>query len=570
MRRKKLAHLDRTEHPRGAEHRGGRALDGGQRRAQLVAHQAEELRAHAFELLERRQILQGDDHRDHRAVLAMDRGCVDQRGDAAPVGDREHDLLGAHRLGAAQARRQRQLVQRDLAPVRAPAGHHFQELLRGVARGAQALHDPRRLAVERDQLTGPRIEHHDADRGGLDERLEVGPCPLLGAVRARVGDGARRLRGEQPQHLLVRAGERLAAFLAGEEEAADMHGAMAHRRAEERLPGQTVRGEAERLHVGAHVGEADRSGQVAKALEQARPVGPLLEQAVRLGGDPGAREVAGRARLVDGRDDAVARAGQRPGAVEDFAQHGLEVEARGDVTDGRAQPRDALVQGRDLAPGVVELGHCSPLPCPRGDPRTPAGPGGAGAGRADADDIETVTPAPPWGWDKSPQDHPWGDTVRTVRTVCGAVRAAWPRGRAQPAGGRDRRACARVRVPTITDGLWALRRARARRCRDCGEVTQQSSKSTHYSHTSHSKGYKFRVTSRPMRAAWPGRAVSAGRTLEQSQMDVTTGWPLVRAHVRIKRRASSVERRASSVERRAHECVRWAGALLGEPALCVP
>ena len=68
-----LAHLDRAEHPPGAEHRGGRALDGGQRRAQLVAHQAEELRAQALELLERREVLQGDHHRDHRAVLAVDR-----------------------------------------------------------------------------------------------------------------------------------------------------------------------------------------------------------------------------------------------------------------------------------------------------------------------------------------------------------------------------------------------------------------------------------------------------------------------------------------------------------------
>ena len=152
-----LAHLDRAEHPPGAEHRGGRALDGGQRRAQLVAHQPEELRAHAFELLERREVLQGDHHRDHRAVLAADRGRVDQRGDAAPVGDREHDLLGAHRLAAAQRRRQRQLVQRGLAPVGAPERHRLQELLGGAARAAQAVDDPPRLAVERDRGAGPRI-----------------------------------------------------------------------------------------------------------------------------------------------------------------------------------------------------------------------------------------------------------------------------------------------------------------------------------------------------------------------------------------------------------------------------
>ena len=50
-----------------------------------------------------------------------------------PSGDREHDLLGAHRLAAAQRRRQRELAERDLAPVGAPERHHLQELLRGVA-----------------------------------------------------------------------------------------------------------------------------------------------------------------------------------------------------------------------------------------------------------------------------------------------------------------------------------------------------------------------------------------------------------------------------------------------------
>ena len=45
-----LAGLGRLQHPRGAQRRGARALDGGQRRAQLVAHQAQELRPRALEV----------------------------------------------------------------------------------------------------------------------------------------------------------------------------------------------------------------------------------------------------------------------------------------------------------------------------------------------------------------------------------------------------------------------------------------------------------------------------------------------------------------------------------------
>ena len=83
-----LRHLGRSEDARGAEHRGGRALDRGQRRAQLVAHHAQELGPHALQLPKRRQVLQGDHHRGERAVRAVDRGGVDERRDATPIRDR--------------------------------------------------------------------------------------------------------------------------------------------------------------------------------------------------------------------------------------------------------------------------------------------------------------------------------------------------------------------------------------------------------------------------------------------------------------------------------------------------
>ena len=41
------------------------------------------------------------------------------------------------------------------------------------------------------------------------------------------------------------------------------------------------------------------------------------------------------ARLVDGRYDAVARAGERAGAIHHLAQHGVDVEACRDSQDRR-------------------------------------------------------------------------------------------------------------------------------------------------------------------------------------------------------------------------------------------
>ena len=99
----------------------------------------------------------------------------------------------------------------------------------------------------------------------------------FGPVGARVGDRGRGLRGEQHQDLLVPVGERRRALLLDEVEVADMHAAMAHRRALEGAPRQPVGGKAEGVHMGGHVRDPERSGQVAEELEQPRSVGPLLD-----------------------------------------------------------------------------------------------------------------------------------------------------------------------------------------------------------------------------------------------------------------------------------------------------
>ena len=293
----------------------------------------------------------------------MDRRGVDQRGDAAPVGGDEHDLLGAHRLGAAQRARERELIEGDLAPVGEAAGEDPEEVLGGLAGVAQAIDDAPRLEIERDRAAGADVEHHDADRRGLDQRLKVGPRPLLGPVGARVGNRRRRLRGEQHQDLLVLVGERLVALLLDEIEVADMDAAMAHRRALEGLRRQQVGGEAERLHIGRNVGDPERSLEIAEILEEPRALGPLHDGPVLRLGDARGDEVLWRARLVDGGDGAEARAGQRLRALDDLAEHRLEVEARADPEARRAERRDALAQRRDLAVAVVRSAHR----------RTPAG-----------------------------------------------------------------------------------------------------------------------------------------------------------------------------------------------------
>ena len=79
--------------------------------------------------------------------------------------------------------------------------------------------------------------------------------------------------------------------------------------------------------------------------------------AVLLGGEARGDEVLGGAGLVDGGDGAVARAGERPGALDDFVQHHLEVEARADAQARRAERGDAGAQRRGLVRRRLVIGH---------------------------------------------------------------------------------------------------------------------------------------------------------------------------------------------------------------------
>ena len=290
---KELAQLGRVHRVRGVQQGADRAHDGGERRAQLVAHQAQELRAHAFDLVERRQVLHGHHDRLDHTVGGMDRGRVDNRPDAASVGHREHYLLGAQRLAGAELLRDGELAQGQLAPVGAAEGQYVEDLLDWMAGGAQLLHDAPRLAVERHRMAALRVEHHDADRGGLDEGLEVGPRAPLGAVGARVGDRGRGLGGKQRQHLLVLACELLSFRLVAEEEVPDLDATVAQRRAQEG-PGEDPGGvDAELADVAREVGETRRRRQVPEKLEQAQAVGRGEDLPFLLGGEAGRRSGPG-------------------------------------------------------------------------------------------------------------------------------------------------------------------------------------------------------------------------------------------------------------------------------------
>ena len=242
-----LAHLGPGRSRGGMEHGRRRALDRG----------------------ERREILHRDDDRDDHAVVRADGGGVDERAHAPPVGHRQLDLLGAGTRTALELVDKGKLFERDLPPVGAPAGHHVEELFGGAARRPDLLGDAPRLTVERDRPGGGRVQHHDADRRGLDQRLEVGPRPLHVAVRPGVRDRRRRLRGEEHQDLLVLGGERLPVLLVAEEEVAEMLAPVVHRSSLQRPGGPGGRGKAERFQVTGKVRHPKRPRTVPQVLEEA-------------------------------------------------------------------------------------------------------------------------------------------------------------------------------------------------------------------------------------------------------------------------------------------------------------
>ena len=129
-----LVQLHRVERRRSTQHGGGRTLDAREQHAQLMAHHVQELCAQPVQFLQRRQVLHGDHHRGHFAVLPMCSCRVDRHRDAPSARGPKHDLLGSHRPGGLQFPADPQFIERDLAPLAQPADHVVGQRLRGSVR----------------------------------------------------------------------------------------------------------------------------------------------------------------------------------------------------------------------------------------------------------------------------------------------------------------------------------------------------------------------------------------------------------------------------------------------------
>ena len=327
-----LAQLRPVEFARGGQHGGGGALDRSERGAQFVAYRAQELGALSFELVERLEVLHGDDHRfDGVAVGSGNRCCIEEGRDASAVRDGQNDLFGAHGLAACQSLCQGKLVEADLASVGPSVGDDLCQLLERAARYAQALDNARCLPVHERWPAGGGIEHYNADGRSLDQCLQACPCALLVSIRARVGDRRGRYRGKHHQHFLVIGGERFRALFLGKKEDADEGIAVSDRHALQSPRAHEMWREAERADISGQVVEPQRAGLVEKVFKETSGVGPRRQLVLLLGREAGVDDLERPAGVVDGGNDAVARAGQTPGTLYYLPEHGFDVEALGDA-----------------------------------------------------------------------------------------------------------------------------------------------------------------------------------------------------------------------------------------------
>ena len=339
-----------------------------------MAHHAQELGPQPLQLLQGRQVLDGNDHRPHLPLLRQDGSGVDQGGDAAPVRGPEDHLLGPHRLPGDQGLGQGQLPQGDLPPVGPPVGQHLQKLLRRPARLAQAADDASRLPVDGHRVSRPGVEDQHAHRRGVHQGLQVGPGPLLVAVAAGVGDDQGRLGGEHHQGLLVLGGE--LPILLADVDASDTLPTVPERRRQEGQ-GRAHRhrrlelGQAQLTDVGVEVPQPQRFADAAEPLEEQHPVGKLGELPGLLGSQPGIEEVLYPPPIVQEGDDAVAGAGQRPGAVQDPLEHGVEVQALVDAQAGLAEAGQPLPQGLVFPGQLICVSHPQDLRSSMDGPRCP-------------------------------------------------------------------------------------------------------------------------------------------------------------------------------------------------------
>ena len=120
---------------------------------------------------------------------------------------------------------------------------------------------------------------------------------------------------------------------------------MAYRGALDGLrPRKQVEGKAQRTDKGGRVSHPHRSREVPKVLEEPQSVGPFRQLAMFVRSQAGRDEVLDLPRVVDGRDQAAVSSRQLPGALHNFAQHGVDIEACSDANAGRGELGDVVPQ----------------------------------------------------------------------------------------------------------------------------------------------------------------------------------------------------------------------------------
>ena len=263
-----------------------------------------------------------------------------------PVGDPDDDLLGPHGLAGAQKLGHRELAQGNLTAVGPPEGHHVEEVPQRLVRIAQAVDDPSSLLVEGFRGARHGVENEHSDGGCVDQGLKVCPGPLLLPVPSGVGDGHRRLGGEEDQRLLVLPRELSSVRPVSQIDCADTDPPVTnrgHQQGGRRYGGQEL-GHVQCSQVAVYVRDPQGLGKTAEVLEEPQPFRHVPEPLVLLVGQAGDDEVSRVPVLSKDGDRPVARGGERPCAVHHALQHGVEIEVLRDAKAGLAQAGEALLQ----------------------------------------------------------------------------------------------------------------------------------------------------------------------------------------------------------------------------------
>ncbi len=306
--RDELEHFGLVQGVNGLSEVDGGALDGGEGRSEFVADHCQELGPQSLGLHHVGHVLHGDHHGVHGAVVGEDGRGVEQHGDATSVGRAQDDLFGSQRLPDAEQIAHGELLQGDLPPVGAPEGQHFQQLFGRLVGIAQAVNYPPGLAVEGLGHSGRRVEYGHPNRGGVYERLQVGPGAQFLAAAAGVGDGHGGLGGEHDERLFVLPAELAPLCLVGKVDRADADPLVADRGDEQGghgYAGQEV-GHVQRLQVDVYVRNAERLQEPAEVFEESLALGHVPQRLVLLRGQAGDDEVRQLPAISKGGDRAVA------------------------------------------------------------------------------------------------------------------------------------------------------------------------------------------------------------------------------------------------------------------------